>query len=548
MLLATLGVMALPAPSQPVPAVPAPPGRPRRRWLVVSLVLLLGLPLLLVVAGAVTALLYVTDRVDTVGGVGFDRPLRVPPLAASTVDADGTRVFDLRLQAGRTDLTGRGPTGTWGVGGAHLGPTLRLARGEQVRMEVTNDLPEASNLHWHGVHLPAEADGGPHTMVEPGGRWTPGWTVDQPAATAWYHPHGHGTTADHVRRGVYGMLLVDDPASAPEGLPDRYGVDDVPVMVQDAVLTRGGGVRAGGLVPMPVGPLGDQVLVNGTVGPYLDVVTEAVRLRLLNTSASRVYDFVLSDGRQMDLVGTDGGLLPAPVPLTSVPLSPGERAEVVVRVRPGEEVVLRSQAPDLGVAGLMVGMSGAGDRFDVLELRAADRLEPSPALPPTLAAAPALEASGDAPGKTFVLSDNEINGTTMDMSRVDQVTRTGATERWTVRNDGGMPHSFHLHGTSFAVASVDGDAPPERLAGWKDTVLVPPEGTLELLVRFDGAGDPDTPYMFHCHLLAHHDQGMMGQLLVVDPGQEPATSLAHDARAASVAQVFPGAVRGHGHP
>jgi FtsP/CotA-like multicopper oxidase with cupredoxin domain len=141
------------------------------------------------------------------------------------------------------------------------------------------------------------------------------------------------------------MLLIDDPVVAPPGLPSAYGVDDVPVMVQDAGFSRDGGLRAGGLVPMPVGPLGDTVMVNGTVGPYLDVVTEAVRLRLLNASAARVYDFALSDGREMELVGTDGGLLPSPVRLSHVPLSPGERAEVVVRVRPGEDVVLRSQHP-----------------------------------------------------------------------------------------------------------------------------------------------------------------------------------------------------------
>jgi uncharacterized cupredoxin-like copper-binding protein len=195
-----------------------------------------------------------------------------------------------------------------------------------------------------------------------------------------------------------------------------------------------------------------------------------------------------------------------------------------VRVRPGEDVVLRSQPPDLGVGGLLVGLTGADDAFDVLQLRAADDLAPSPALPSVLAEAPGLTVGEDAPRRTFVLEDNEINGTTMEPGRVDQVMPTGTTERWAVRNDGGMPHSFHLHGTSFRVHRTDGGEPAERLRGWKDTVLVPPGGSVELLVRFEGPGDPDTPYMFHCHLLSHHDQGMMGQLLVLDPGQEAATS------------------------
>jgi hypothetical protein len=126
-----------------------------------------------------------------------------------------------------------------------------------------------------------------------------------------------------------------------------------------------------------------------------------------------------------------------------------------------------------------------------------------------------------------------------------------------------MPHSFHLHGTSFRVHRTDGGEPAGRLRGWKDTVLVPPGGSVDLLVRFEGPGDPDTPYMFHCHLLSHHDQGMMGQLLVLDPGQEAATSPHHDAGAgaaprppaadpaaapASASEVFPDAVDAHQHP
>lgn len=529
---------------------PPPPPRRGRAAVVVAVVVAVTVPVLIALVGAVA--LWWTGRTDTVGAVDFDRPLRVPTLAPATVE-DGTRVFDLTMQTGRTDLTGRGEVETWGVDGAHLAPTLRVQRGERVRVDVRNDLPETSTLHWHGLHVPAASDGGPHRLIGPGRSWSPSWLVDQPAASGWYHPHAHGSTADHVRRGVYGMFLVDDPASAPPGLPDDYGVDDVPVMVQDVTLAGDGSIERGSGFLDVTGPLGDQLLVNGTVGPFLDVTTEAVRLRLLNASAARVYDFVLDDGRPMDLVATDGGLLPAPVRTGSVMLSPGERAEVVVRVEEGERVVLRSRPPDLGVAGIMVRMSGAGDRFDVLELRAADRLEPRPRTPTALAREPDVDLEDATVTRTFDLADgNQINGARMDMSRVDEVAETGTTEEWVVRNQDGMPHNFHLHGTSFVVAELAGSPPPPHLAGWKDTVLLPPGAAARLVVRHDAQPDPDAPFLYHCHLLAHHDQGMMGQLVVVEPGGEPgdvhdasheagATGTAGSSEADEAASLFPGA-------
>lgn len=129
-------------------------------------------------------------------------------------------------------------------------------------MAVTNSLPESSTLHWHGMRLPARMDGGPHQMTEPGATWTPEWTIEQPAATSWFHPHPHGKTAMHVHRGVAGLFLVDDSADA--GLPDSYGVDDVPLIVQD----RTADGSAGGVDNGTFGLLGDEILVNGTPGSW----------------------------------------------------------------------------------------------------------------------------------------------------------------------------------------------------------------------------------------------------------------------------------------
>ena len=140
---------------------------------------------------------------DTVDRVDFVRPLAVPPLAPARVDGQGRRVFDLLAREGSRDFRGDGRlTRTAGFDGDFLGPTLRAERGEQVVVNVVNRLAEETSVHWHGMRLPAAMDGGPHQMIRPGATWSPTWTIDQPAATLWYHPHPHGRTEEHVYRGL----------------------------------------------------------------------------------------------------------------------------------------------------------------------------------------------------------------------------------------------------------------------------------------------------------------------------------------------------------
>lgn len=445
------------------------------------------------------------------GSVSFSEPLRVPPLAESTVE-DGVRVYELTAAAGSTDIVPQGSTPTLGYNGSYLGPTLVAERGETVRVDVANRLSDPTTVHWHGMHLPAAMDGGPHSPIAPGATWTPEWTVDQPAATLWYHPHLHEHTREQVDAGLAGMFILHDAVEAALPLPREYGVDDIPVIVQDRSFGADGAFT--GELGQFDGVLGDTILVNGTVSPYLDVTTERVRLRLLNGSSARMYEFAFEDGRAFDLIATDGGLLEAPVETESIPLSPGERAEIVVTMTPGESAVLRSLAPD-------PALNAGSSSFDVMELRAASDLSSSPEVPERLADIPEPDASTAVGERTFELSGHNINDRQMDMGRVDEVVTVDTSEVWRVRNDNPLPHSFHVHDTQFRVLSIDGEAPPPRLAGYKDTIALEHDREYRLLVRFEDYADPTTPYMYHCHLLWHEDQGMMGQFLVVEPGQQP---------------------------
>ncbi|MFJ6431371.1 multicopper oxidase family protein [Streptomyces sp. NPDC091416] len=498
-------------------------GRRRLRRVLITSAVVLGV--LVAAIGGGFAWLWTGADVSTVGKVRFSRRMAVPPLASSTVEPDGTRVFDLRMRSGETEFLAGRPTPTWGFNGSYLGPTLRAERGEQVEVRVRNGLDEASTVHWHGMHLPAAMDGGPHQMVAAGGTWTPRWKVDQPAATLWYHPHPHGATEQHVQRGLAGMFLVDDARSRRLALPKKYGVDDLPVIVQD-VTFDGARFDHGHAFLANTGFLGRRTMVNGTLDPYREVGDELVRLRLLNASTARIYTFGFDDDRAFDLIGTDGGLLEKPAAMDRIQLSPGERAEVVVRMRPDERTVLRSY-PWRGGDGWEKRFNGGDDSFDVLELRAAHRLRPSPALPGRLGE-PELPDGGDAVhGRFFELRRSGINGEPMAMDRIDETVVRGTTETWTLRNGGDMTHNFHVHDVQFRVLEVNGREPEPALRGRKDTVAIPVGTTVKIALRFDGPADPDTPYMYHCHLPAHEDHGMMGQFVVVVPGGQAGRPKAH---------------------
>jgi FtsP/CotA-like multicopper oxidase with cupredoxin domain len=488
-----------------------------------------GLGLMTVVpAGGFVGWLYANAGSGNVGTLSFRNRLRIPPLLTPQ-GADGRRRFRLRAQRGRAELLPGTSTPAWGYNGAYLGPTLRARRGDRVVIDLTNEVGETTTTHWHGMRLPAVMDGGPHQPIASGETWSPTWTIDQPAATLWYHPHLHHSTAEHVYQGLAGLFIIDDDAAESLALPSEYGVDDIPVVVQDRKFHGDGsldsrGLNYGGL--SITGLLGGTILVNGTYDPHVEVTRTLTRFRLLNASNARVYDIGFADNRTFSIIASDSGLLPAPQPATRVLLSPGERAEIVVSFGPGERVVLRSHPPALGANLLYERLAGGTDTLDLLEVRASRRLAPSPPLPSRLVDPAPIALPESATTREFVMGDFTLNGRTMDHGRIDHVVPAGVTEAWTVTNAGGfpsngLPHSFHVHEANFVVLDVNGKRPRAHARGAKDTVFVPPRTTVRLAVQFGPYSDPEHPYMYHCHILAHEDAGMMGQFLLVSPEDRP---------------------------
>lgn len=451
---------------------------------------------------------------NSLGSLNFENPLAIPPLATSTVQGNQRR-FELVAQRGKSTILPGQMTETWGFNGAFLGPTLRARRGEEVSVQVRNELGETTSVHWHGMHLPAFMDGGPHQPVHAGQSWQPHWQINQPAATLWYHPHPHGDTERHVYQGLAGLFIVDDEISDGLALPADYGVDDIPLIVQDKKFRRGQlrlSERA------ETGLLGDTILVNGTYAPYFAATTERIRLRILNGSTARIYNFGFEDQREFHLIATDGGLLEAPHRMDRIQLSPGERAEIVVALQPNETTTLRSYPPDLGTMIALTGAYGGQDSFGILQVRAAAQLRPSPQVPASLASIERLHERDAIRTREFRLDGRNINNQRMDMRRIDEIVTVDTVEIWEVFNQNLYPHNFHIHDVQFQILTIDGNPPPPELAGWKDTIYLRPQVRYRTILRFSDYADAEMPYMYHCHLLWHEDTGMMGQFVVVEPG------------------------------
>jgi FtsP/CotA-like multicopper oxidase with cupredoxin domain len=454
----------------------------------------------------------------------FSVSLPVPPILEAETAGDGTKVYALTAREGEREFFPGTPTETAGYNGSYLGPTILVRRGERVRFNIKNELKEATSVHWHGAHVPAEMDGGPHQNIESGSVWSPEFLIDQEAATLWYHPHLIPTTAEQVYRGLAGLFIIEDEYPDSLDIPSEYGTNDIPLIVQDRKFDRDGTFSYGpGMPEIMHGYQGNVVMVNGAIQPYLDVDEPLIRLRLLNGSNSSIFRFRFGDGVSFAQIASDGGFLEQAVAMEYIVLSPGERAELLVDFggrKRNDEVDLLAE-------------TSSGEEYRILRFRmkknftadASGGIDYDTPLN-TIEKIPPSEASRE---RRFIMSSMgpggrlTINGKRMDMSRIDERVPLGATEIWTVENGSGMggrmgmmntPHSFHLHDGQFQILDINGSSPPPGEAGWKDTVLLWPGDRIRLIKRFE---EFTGIYMYHCHLLEHEDAGMMGQFEVLSP-------------------------------
>ncbi|HAU5612501.1 TPA: multicopper oxidase CueO [Citrobacter freundii] len=262
-----------------------------------------------------------------------DRPaLPIPDL----LTADASNRIQLIVQAGQSNFAGKTAT-TWGYNGNLLGPAVKLNKGQSVTVDIHNQLTEDTTLHWHGLEIPGEVDGGPQGIIPAGGKRSVTFTPDQRAATCWFHPHQHGKTGHQVAMGLAGLVLIEDEEIRKLMLPKQWGIDDVPVIIQDKQFSADGQVDYQlDIMTAAVGWFGDTLLTNGAIYPQHAAPRGWLRLRLLNGCNARSLNIAASDNRPLYVIASDGGLLPEPVKVTELPMLMGERFEVLVDVSDGK--------------------------------------------------------------------------------------------------------------------------------------------------------------------------------------------------------------------
>jgi FtsP/CotA-like multicopper oxidase with cupredoxin domain len=439
------------------------------------------------------------------------------------------------------------PASLVNLGNTYLGPTIRVHRGQNIRIRFTNNISYESIVHWHGLHVPAEMDGHPRYVIPKGETYVYEFEVRNRAGTYWYHPHPHGMTGPQVYLGLAGLFLVSDDEENAAGLP--AGKYDIPLVIQDRAFDDSNQLiyLSGHHMEQMNGFLGDWILVNGKPDFTLPVATRAYRLRLLNGSNSRIYKLAWEDGRPLTVIGNDGGLLEKPDYRNYVMLASGERIELWVDFSNhpvGSETALVSLPFDAGLMGggrMGGGMMGGGMMangqglpngagFPIFSVRVNRQEKETLSLPNRLSNIEKYlpeDAVNFHYPRTFRLFMRHmawtINGRIFRMEEVanDEKVRMDTLEVWEFINEAGgmgmmgmmsMPHPIHLHGKQFQVLERGGVVHTGYVdEGWKDTVLLMPGERIKLLVRFE---DYPGLFLYHCHNLEHEDMGMMRNYFV----------------------------------
>jgi FtsP/CotA-like multicopper oxidase with cupredoxin domain len=424
----------------------------------------------------------------------------------AAVPEPGRSVVEVSLEAREMDwefVPGR-TTRAWGFNGQVPGPTLEARVGDVLQIRLTNSLPEPTTIHWHGLQIPAAMDGTDMVQhpIMPGETFTYRFKLPD-AGTFWYHPHMNETV--QMERGLYGAIVVRGDNEP------RFDGERV-LVIDDVALNRDGEIKPPGWwIEHHDGRMGSTRLINGRQEPELQIAAGQIeRWRIVNSSSARYVRLSL-DGRPFILIGTDGGLIDAPVRLNEILLAPADRVELAVGpFAEGEMINVNALRYDRKTVA-----RPHDERFATIRVGAAAPSHTE--LPAKLRDIEPL-VTADTPANRechlgFKLSlkhgvDFLINN---EPHHRDQPVKVGELQVWDIVNDTMMDHPFHLHGFFFQVVSVNGEPPSFR--SWEDTVNVPPKGRVRI------AWVPDNrpgEWMYHCHILEHHASGMMAHFEVVN--------------------------------
>ncbi|MEP6645649.1 MAG: multicopper oxidase domain-containing protein [Saprospiraceae bacterium] len=433
-------------------------------------------------------------------------------------------------------LTPGNQTITSAFNGNIWGPTLIFRKGEEVQMNVTNHLQDTTTVHWHGMHLPAVMDGGPHQKVPPGTIWSPYWKVTNNAGLYWYHPHLDMMAQKQLTEGLGGLIIIRDSIEASLNLPRTYGVDDIPLAITDRDFNT-----SNQFVEVPYG---DSIMVNGTLRAEYTVPAQVVRFRILDAAIETSYRLGFSDNRPFYVITTDGGLVNDPVLMSGAAprflLSAGERVEILVNCTGQETSTFSLKAFNSTLPqnipggehfpnGPFASFLGHTD-YTILKMNVGPQTaNPVTSIPksltnnvfPTKADFTRVLTLSDSMGvlNPPILGPNAfiLNNHLFNINYIDYNIPVNRTEIWELTSTSGFAHPFHIHDVQFYILSRNGQTPQPFEQGWKDVVLVKTKETVRFITRFSDYADELHPFMFHCHIALHEDEGMMGQFVVGEP-------------------------------
>lgn len=453
---------------------------------------------------------------DSSGVASFSQALRIPPVLNPTSSTGSADYYDLQVtQTSGTIIPGKS-TPFIGYNGMTPGPTIKARVGRQAVVNVYNGLPSTTLgnttgkivTHLHGGHTPSASDGFPTDYVNPGTSRTYTYPNNQLPSTMWYHDHTMDVTGPHVWYGMAGFYLLTDSTEEALNLPS--GAYEVPLVIQDRKFNSSGQFVYNKTMN---GETGDAALVNGVVQPYFNVAKRKYRFRVLNGSNSRSYRLALSNGASFKVIGMEGGLLSAPVTVTSITLWPAERADIVIDfsgIAVGSNVTLRN-----------TNVSSSNTMYNLMRFNVTTTATDTSTVPSTLRPMTRWTASQATVTRNFTLSGGgmmgggtwTINGSAFNANTPIHSSKLNVIERWNFTNQSMLNHPIHLHGAGFQILTVGGAAPAATHAGWKDVVVVPAMlGTASILVKFT---DYTGKYVMHCHNLEHEDMAMMARFDVV---------------------------------
>lgn len=433
-----------------------------------------------------------------------ERPvLTIPPL----IDVGKGRPVRLDFRPAQTQFNIGKLVEVWGANGHYLAPTVRVKSGDFVKLTCHNQLPQALSINIQGLMTSSEVIGSTHQQIAPQENWSPIIPINQPACSAWYHANTMLNSAFQLYRGIAGLWIIEDNESYKTTLPNKYGINDIPLILQDQLINQNG-IQA--LDNKAVQFFGKRLFVNGQENPFIEVARGWVRLRVVNASLSRQYDLQLDNGKPLYVLANGIDTFSELKESSVVHLAPSQRVELLIDLSEEETVSLISG----GKRGFFYDIEQLFQNNDelkdnvVLEMRAVG-------LPSALQTKPVIPMRTKeqvdekiAQERHFHLRpfDFLINKQRFDPKRIDFTAKKGSTERWSVISNEAI--RFTLQGAKFFVKGE------EEGEIWQDSVWLEKDKETILFVKFEHTAPSHLPFTFGVSDFMLRDRGCIGQFTV----------------------------------